>query len=52
MATKIIDCNCNHDYQDAKYGKGKRVANWAPKQDGHRCTVCGKVKLRNPSAKK
>jgi len=44
MATKIIECDCAHDYQDQKYGKQKRVGNWAPKQSGHRCTVCRKVK--------
>lgn len=41
--TKIINCDCESDYQDRKYGKGKRMANWAPKQNGWRCTVCGKV---------
>ena len=38
---KIVSCDCKHDYQDKKYGKGKRVAN-PLKGDGHRCTVCSK----------
>lgn len=41
--TRIVSCSCSHEYQDSVYGKGKRVANAAPKQDGDRCTVCGKV---------
>jgi len=52
MATKIIDCNCEHEYQDQKYGKGKRVANKAPKANGWRCTVCGKVHTNATAPKK
>ena len=38
--TTIIKCNCKHEYQDSKYGPGRRVANYTAK--GHaRCTVCG-----------
>ena len=43
----VIKCGCDNGgdgakYQDAKYGKGNRVAN--PTKDGSlRCTVCGKV---------
>lgn len=44
MATKIIDCDCDHEYQDKKYGAKKRVGNWAPKAGGHRCSVCRKIK--------
>jgi len=43
----IQACDCKHKYQDWKYGKNKRVHNWAPKQGlngGYRCTVCGKIK--------
>jgi len=38
----IISCTCRHEYQDKKYGKGKRVCNPTRKQDGtiYRCTVC------------
>ena len=47
MQTKIVNCDCKHDYQDAKYGKGKRVANYARnannKFGGYRCSVCGKM---------
>jgi len=42
---KIIDCNCKHEYQDRKYGKGKRAANPCNNKSktgvAHRCTVCG-----------
>ena len=40
---KKINCTCSHDYQDKKYGKGKRIANKTTKNDNtYRCTVCGK----------
>ena len=43
MAKTIIrSCTCKHDYQDKKYGKGKRVCN-VTEQEKSRCTVCGKV---------
>lgn len=42
--TKIITCNCKHAYQDAQFGKGRRVHNWATGifsgKGGWRCTVC------------
>jgi len=41
MATKIKNCDCKHEYQDKKYGKGKRVHNPTIK-DKWRCTVCKK----------
>lgn len=49
-ATIISKCNnkskCVSEYQDKKYGKGKRVHN---KKDGkekeYTCTVCGSVKF-------
>lgn len=44
--TIIKPCTCKHDWQDAKYGKGNRVHNFAAgvnKPAGAwRCTVCGK----------
>lgn len=42
---KIRACGCQHDYQDQRYGQGKRVCNrTAGKQNVQfRCTVCGKV---------
>jgi hypothetical protein len=44
--TKIAQCFCKNDFQDQRYGAGKRVFNstgtskGAP--TGWRCTVCGK----------
>lgn len=44
----IVTCACLHDYQDRKYGKGRRVAN--PKNGGQSllliavCTACGQDK--------
>lgn len=42
LAASVKQCDCAHDYQDAKYGKGKRVHN--PSAKGYKCTVCGKLK--------
>lgn len=43
--TKIIRCECKHEYQDAKYGKNRRVGNKTAKgpanNPSYRCTVCG-----------
>lgn len=41
--TKIVQCTCQHAYQDATYGKGKRVANEMKTPGKSRCTVCGMV---------
>ncbi|KKL13390.1 hypothetical protein LCGC14_2526220, partial [marine sediment metagenome] len=30
MPTKILMCHCTHKYQDARYGKQKRLHNFAP----------------------
>ena len=42
--TKIIKCECKNEFQDKRYGKGRRLANQTKKSDGKvfRCTVCGK----------
>ncbi|MEW6095059.1 MAG: hypothetical protein AB1567_00840 [bacterium] len=37
----IQNCNCNHSFQDKRYGKGMRVFNIAGKDKKKlRCTVC------------
>jgi hypothetical protein len=41
----IRPCTCTSDYQDKKYGKGKRVMNPKAKNSGHRCSVCAKEYL-------
>lgn len=35
---KCSNPNCKSQFQDEKYGPGKRVMN--PCKEGHRCTVC------------
>jgi len=42
----ILKCNCKHDYQDKRYGPGRRVHNLCVKggKVAHRCTVCSNVK--------
>lgn len=38
----IKKCSCKHEYQDKKYGKGRRVANKCAGKTNvvYRCTVC------------
>jgi len=44
MGTKIVSCSCRSEFQDQRYGAGKRVANL--KEDGGtRCTVCNQEAL-------
>jgi len=42
--TKVMQCSCQSEFQDATYGKGMRVFNETGKdgKGGYRCTVCGK----------
>jgi hypothetical protein len=41
MEVRIMRCTCKHEYQDKRYGEGKRVHNLAVKAEAWRCTVCG-----------
>jgi hypothetical protein len=43
--TKILRCDCHHEYQDKIYGKGMRLhtPKEEPEKNGYRCTVCGKI---------
>ena len=42
---KVLQCVCEHEFQDRKYGKGFRLFNRALKEaNKYRCTVCGKEK--------
>jgi hypothetical protein len=44
---KVLRCTCEHDYQDKRFGKNRRLFNptmKAANKDGpttYRCTVCG-----------
>jgi hypothetical protein len=44
ITSKTLSCTCVNEYQDKKYGKGKRVFNKG-KREGEtayfKCTVCG-----------
>lgn len=46
METRILKCTCKHEFQDERYGKGKRVHNKKkPVAAGiseWECTVCSK----------
>ena len=44
MATKVLKCDCKHDYQDRRYGQQVRLHNSTSKTDraAWRCTVCDK----------
>jgi hypothetical protein len=44
METKPFPCSCESDYQDRRYGAGRRLHNRAAvesKVPEWRCTVCG-----------
>ena len=40
--TRVLACHCRSEWQDKKYGKGKRLHNGTTK--GYRCTVCESTK--------
>lgn len=46
MPSEIKNCDCKSDYQDKKYGQGKRVHNIGKKggNKSAKCTVCAKIK--------
>jgi hypothetical protein len=37
----VLTCSCKHEFQDKKYGEGRRKMN-KTKDGNYRCTVCGK----------
>lgn len=39
----ILTCDCNHDFQDKRYGYKRRVFNRCKETNKFRCTVCGKT---------
>lgn len=41
--TKLIRCDCKHEFQDKTYGYGMRV-HTPTKSGSNRCTVCNKIK--------
>ena len=53
--TKVMSCTCQHECQDQKYGKQKRVHNLMAKKIGtkeqYRCTVCEKPEQNNNKEK-
>lgn len=48
--TAIYSCTCKNEYQDKRYGFGRRVFNDAAK--GWRCSVCSNVKGKATDGKK
>lgn len=54
--TKILNCDCKHDFQDSKYGAQKRVHTVSGDGKKAFCTVCAgrnknKVITGEPAAK-
>jgi len=45
----ILICNCDHAFQDKRYGKKRRLMNAVKLSTTNefRCTVCGKVRTGN-----
>ena len=47
---KVMPCSCAHEYQDRKFGKGRRLCNPTMKMSlkdrvtTYRCTVCGSLR--------
>lgn len=47
-APVVLECTCNHEFQDRKYGKARRLHTIRPGQSERGvavCTVCGRQKL-------
>lgn len=42
--TSVKTCNCDHKYQDKKYGNKKRVFNLDESGKQGKCSVCGTKK--------
>jgi hypothetical protein len=42
----ILQCDCQNEYQDRKYGKGMRVHNQRGKTNNYRCSICLKDKAK------
>jgi hypothetical protein len=42
--TTIMQCKCDNDFQDERYGDRQRVFVYTLKSDNYRCTVCGNLK--------
>lgn len=45
--TRIVKCDCKHEFQDSRYGSGKRATTPVNKEQASkrfvvRCTVCGR----------
>jgi hypothetical protein len=52
MASKIMKCTCENEFQDKEHGKGNRVFNSCGKDKataGWRCTACAR-KVLDPLA--
>ena len=37
---EVKKCNCEHTFQDERYGKNMRVHNYCAGKDNFRCTIC------------
>jgi hypothetical protein len=42
MATKIMRCFCESEFQDNEYGHGNRLFSLTKKVNTWRCSICGK----------
>lgn len=42
--TIILSCDCNHPFQETRYGHGKRLHNRSGKGGKAACTVCSRSK--------
>jgi hypothetical protein len=42
MASKIMRCFCESEFQDGEYGHGNRLFSLTKKDNTWRCSICGK----------
>jgi hypothetical protein len=46
---KVIQCSCEHEFQDRRFGKNMRLMNAIKPDKGYRCTVCLAIRYSSGS---
>lgn len=48
FGTEVMSCSCKSEFQDGRYGHGRRVFNRTKKLFGsiYRCTVCEGIRTK------
>jgi hypothetical protein len=45
MASNVLKCFCEHEFQDKEYGYHKRLHTPVDKVNTWRCTICGREQV-------